>query len=63
MAKKQQRKGFEWMTGQEAAKTLGVTRPTVIAMAARGEIGSIAVAGLVFVNRADVTAKAEQKAA
>jgi excisionase family DNA binding protein len=63
MTKQKRRKGHEWMRAQDAAKLLGKTRPTVLAMVARGEIGSIAVAGLVFVSRKDVTALAEQKAA
>ena len=63
MAKQKARKGHEWMRAQEAAKQLGVTRPTVLAMIARDELRSLAVGGLVFVNRADVEARAAKEAA
>ena len=59
MTKQKRRKGHQWMRAQDAAKLLGKTRPTVLAMVARGELGSIAVAGLVFVSRADVMAMAD----
>lgn len=51
------------MRGHEAAKVLGVTRPTVLAMIARGEIGSVTVAGLVFAVRADVERAAVEREA
>jgi excisionase family DNA binding protein len=58
MAKGRQRKAHDWMRAQDAARALGVTRPTVLAMVARGELSSLAVAGLVFVKRSEVEARA-----
>lgn len=51
------------MRAQDAAKRIGVTRPTVLAMIARDELRSKTVGGLVFVKREDVEARAEQSAA
>ena len=63
MAKTRQRKIHDWMRAQDAAAALGVTRPTVLAMVARGELSSLTVAGLVFVKRSEVEARAAQKKA
>ena len=63
MPRPKDRKGHQWMRAQDAAKRLGVTRPTVLAMIAREELGSLSIGGLVFVSRADVDAKASRKAA
>lgn len=54
MAKPTNRKLHDWMRAQDAAKALGKTRPTILAMVARRELGSLAVGGLVFVRRSDV---------
>ncbi len=58
MARARQRKTHDWMRAQDAAKALGKTRPTILAMVARGELSSLTVAGLVFVKRSEVEARA-----
>lgn len=63
MPRPKDRKGHQWMRAQDAAKMLGVTRPTVLAMVAREELGSISIGGLVFVSRSDVDAKASARKA
>ena len=63
MPRAKDRKGRQWMRAQNAAKALGVTRPTVLAMIARGELRSQTVDELVFVKREDVEAWVQQKAA
>ncbi len=63
MARNREHKGHEWMRAQDAAKRLGVTRPTVLAMVAREELRKLTIGGLVFVNRADVEARADRAVA
>lgn len=51
------------MRGQEAATLIGVSRPTVLAMVARGEMRSKTVAGLLFVFREDAERIAKERKA
>lgn len=51
----------ELMRGMDAAKMLGVSRPTVLAMIARDELRSEKVGGLIFVLREDVERLASER--
>lgn len=51
------------MRPAEAAKALGVTRPTVLARALKGEFGTTEFGGLTFVSRRDVERAAAKRTA
>lgn len=43
-----------WMTPNQAAVALGISRPTVLAWALKGELETQTVAGRTFISRASV---------
>lgn len=63
MAESKRRKvRAELIRGMDAAKVIGVSRPTVLAMVARGELRSKTVGGLIFVFREDAERLAAERA-
>jgi excisionase family DNA binding protein len=56
-----QRKLSDLIRATDAARILGVSRPTVLAMVARHELAAAVVGGLTFVSRADALRVAETR--
>lgn len=56
-----ERKNDPWMLCMYAARQIGVSRPTILAMTARKELRHKVVGGVVFVHRDDVEAEAARR--
>jgi excisionase family DNA binding protein len=64
MSDTEQRKMLDHlMRGQDAARLIGVSRPTVVAMVAREEIRGQMVGNLLFVHREDAERVAAEREA
>ena len=61
MPKPTQRNPYDCITQTEAARVLGVSRPTVVAMIARDDIEAEEVAGFLFPKRASVMRLKERR--
>jgi hypothetical protein len=57
------KRGRDLVTQSAASRQIGVSRPTVVAMHARGEIGGELVAGVLFLDRRDVERVAREREA